>query len=207
MDHFEAVKKAMARRNTQQLAQIWAENDRDKYTDEELDAVRAILRKRNHPLPQQKRPLLLFHGSTSRHEVLITKQAHDMGDSRGCKQGIYATPIREQALMFTLGIVPDEKGRRFAMAGRAPFPMKLIYVYGRPNVGGKGYLYTLDPSSFREVALYQWVAEGPVSPLDIQEINVDDYLYLVAAVTKDDWKWLRNRFPDFDEIISVDPLT
>lgn len=64
--------------------------------------------------------MILYHGSTSKYEVLIPHQAYDTGYEEGCQNAVYAT---------------TEK----AMGS-------------------------------------QWVCFEPVKPLEIIEIEVDDYL-------------------------------
>ncbi len=108
-----------------------------------------------------------------------------MWGAAGSRLGVYATPDREIALAFALGAIPDKNGRvTRVMLGINP--VQLIYVEGHPNLGGKGYLYQLRSDRFEQIDALQWVSQEPVTPVDIMEINVDDYLYLFRYPTADD---------------------
>ncbi len=108
-----------------------------------------------------------------------------MWGSAGSRLGVYATPNRQVALAFAMGSIPDENGRvTKVMLGLNP--VQMIYVEGHPNLGGKGYLYTMLNEDFEQVDELQWVSQKPVTPLEILEFNVDDYNHMFRHPTKED---------------------
>jgi hypothetical protein len=149
-----------------------------------------------------KKPALLYHGSMKRVDILLSSQSVDWLSRDGNQCGVYATADREIALAFALGWVPDEAGNCSRMI-KGP-DKRMVFVDGRPNLGGKGYLYVLPPDRFRCLpGSKQWVCSEPVRPLEIIEINVDDYVHLFRYATdeekrqarSDSWGVEDRRFP------------
>lgn len=119
----------------------------------------------------------LYHGSSGYFEKLIPRQAYDIGFEEGCKKAVYATSNKNMALAFALGAVPNKNGEieRLMMP---EFGDIMVFEKGTPNYGGKGYLYVLDKKKFQHAMGSQWVCFEDIEPIEIQEIDVDDYLYL-----------------------------
>lgn len=119
----------------------------------------------------------LYHGSSRKCDVLLPHQAVDTAFAEGCQNAVYATSDKDMALAFALGAIPDENGE----IDRSMMPESgnvMVFEKGTPNYGGKGYLYVLDKAKFQHALGTQWVCYEAVEPVEIVEINVDDYLYL-----------------------------
>ena len=128
------------------------------------------------------KPDILYHGSPTYHETLIPHQAYDTGFAEGCQNAVYATSNKAMAICFALGAVADENGEieREMMPEHGD---KIIFKKGTPNYGGKGYIYILDGSKFTHAYGTQWVCMGEISPLEIIEIDVNDYLSYAEICT------------------------
>lgn len=130
-------------------------------------------------------PRFLYHGSPEHLGILYPRQAHDVDDPAGCLNGVYATDIMDAALIFSLGGMPDAEGRlsRFMHMSRSK---KMVFVHGRPNLGGTGWLYKLSPKGFTEVSSHQWVSPDPVRPLEAARIQVDGHRHLWRYATPEE---------------------
>lgn len=119
--------------------------------------------------------MFLYHGSPNKYEVLIPHQAYDVGFEEGCQNAVYATTSKAMAICFALGAVEDDNGdvEREMMP---EYGDKMVFKKGHPNYGGKGYLYVIDGSRFQHAMGTQWVCFEEVTPLEVIEINVNDYL-------------------------------
>ena len=119
----------------------------------------------------------LYHGSSGYYHVLVPHQAYDTGFQEGCKNAVYATSNKNMALAFALGAIPNKDGE-IERVMLPEYGDVMVFEKGTPNYGGKGYLYVLDKSKFQHALGTQWVCFEDIVPLEIQEINVDDYLHL-----------------------------
>ena len=122
---------------------------------------------------------ILWHGSSVKVDKLIPNQAMDVGFEEGCKLAVYATSNRNMAICFALGCVADEKEASRTMMPE--FGDKMVFEGCHPNYGGKGYLYKLDGTGFEHAMGTQWICTEEVIPLEVIEINVDDYLELCVV--------------------------
>jgi hypothetical protein len=127
----------------------------------------------------------IYHGSSINAKILQPHQASDWLSAIGNLKGVYATSNRDLALAFSLGAIPDESGSvsRY-IKGKNNEPLKMVYVLGHPNFGGKGYLYVLRKENFIHLKGTIWISRTAVKPLQTIEINVDDYLHLFRYATK-----------------------
>ncbi len=132
--------------------------------------------------PHPNKPKYLYHGSDERVDVLVPHQADDALNEAGSQYGVFATSNRDVALAFALGAVPDEAGCVTRVV-RSLNPVKMIFIQGRPNLGGKGYLYTVSSEGFEQVDELQWVCRESVKPLEVLEISVGDYSHLYRFAT------------------------
>ena len=139
-----------------------------------------------------EKPKYLYHGSSSRFDILMPNQASDFLNKSGNQYGVFATSNRDVALAFALGTVPDATGGVMRVILSLD-PVKMIYVHGYPDLGGKGYLYTLSSEKFERVDNLQWVCREPVKPLEILEINVDDYAHLFRYATEEEKRELEQK--------------
>lgn len=126
----------------------------------------------------------LYHGSSGYFEKLIPRQAYDIGFEEGCKKAVYATSNKNMALAFALGAVPNKNGE-IERVMMPEFGDIMVFEKGTPNYGGKGYLYVLDKKKFQHAMGSQWVCFEEIEPIEIQEIDVDDYLYLCLVKEKE----------------------
>lgn len=131
------------------------------------------------------KPEVLYHGSQAHVSVLTPHQAFDGLSDAGTATGVFATPIRELALVFALGAIPDAQGRTTRLV-QSINPIRVIFLEGRPNRGGKGYLYTVDSATFQPLDNAQWISHQEVIPLHVEQIDVDDYLDVVQVVTDEE---------------------
>lgn len=126
----------------------------------------------------------LYHGSSGYFDKLIPQQAYDIGFEEGCKKAVYATSNRNMALAFALGSVPNKNGE-IERVMMPEFGDTMVFEKGTPNYGGKGYLYVLDKKKFQHAMGSQWVCFEEIEPIEIQEIDVNDYLYLCLVKEKE----------------------
>ena len=119
-------------------------------------------------------------------DKLLPYQAEDWLSETGCHYGVYATSNWDLALAFALGCVPEKGACSRIITERDWNPVKMVYIRGHPNFGGKGYVYTLLSEGFRNVGGDQWVCDHEVLPVDSTEINVDDYLHLFRYATEEE---------------------
>lgn len=126
----------------------------------------------------------LYHGSSGYFDKLIPQQAYDIGFEEGCKKAVYATSNKNMALAFALGSVPNKNGE-IERVMMPEFGDIMVFEKGTPNYGGKGYLYVLDKKKFQHAMGSQWVCFEEIEPIEIQEIEVDDYLYLCLVKEKE----------------------
>ena len=135
---------------------------------------------------------ILWHGSSVKVDKLIPNQAMDVGFEEGCKLAVYATSNRNMAICFALGCVADEKEpTRTMMPEFCVTGLGVTNGYlNNPEITaksfiknpyGKGYLYKLDSTGFEHAMGSQWTCMEEVIPLEVIEINVDDYLELCVV--------------------------
>ena len=137
-------------------------------------------------------PKHLYHGSSKRVDVLVPHQAEDFLNPAGSEYGVWATSNRDVALTFALGAVPDETGAVIrVMRPQDLNPIRMVFVQGHPNFGGKGYLYTVSSQGFEHVGGEVWICQNPVTPVEVLEINVDDYLRLFRYATEEEKRELQ----------------
>lgn len=95
----------------------------------------------------------------------------------------YATELRNVAIAFAMSGIPDEQGNlSWTMEVEDDVPV-ITYRAGRPREGRPGFVYSLSPEGFQEVADHQWVSFSPVTPISCETIQVDDYLGWVRLQT------------------------
>lgn len=116
----------------------------------------------------------LYHGSPYKIEALQPRQAHDTGYEAGCQKAVYATDSLDMAICFALG-VEGEAGEDFQRTMLPEQGMKMLFQNCHPRYGQKGYIYVLNREDFVPAMGSQWVACKEQIPIDVIEIEVDDY--------------------------------
>lgn len=114
----------------------------------------------------------LYHGSPFKLETLCPRQAHDTQYESGCQEAVYATDNIDMAICFALGVEGDENSERTMMPEHG---MKMVFKKCHPRYGQKGYIYVLNKKEFVHAMGSQWVSYNEQIPVDIIEIDVDDY--------------------------------
>lgn len=129
---------------------------------------------------QYKEGNYLYHGSPVQTKSLYPRQAHDTGYEAGCQEAVYATDSLDMAICFALGVEGDENSERTMLP---EYGMKMVFKNCHPRYGKKGYIYILNKDEFTHAMGSQWVAYKMQIPIDVIEINVDDYIddYCIIA--------------------------
>jgi hypothetical protein len=144
-----------------------------------------------------EKPAFLFYGSSQRFAVIRPSEAYDWGYAEGCSNAVYATSNREIVLAFSLGAIPDDTGKyERLMDKKYGHEIKMIFCRGHPNFGGKGYLYKVSSEGFSYAGGTQWVNPSPVTPMEVTEIKVDDYLYLFRYATEVEKQQIEEEFKE-----------
>ncbi|MBR9682516.1 MAG: hypothetical protein GOV02_02480 [Candidatus Aenigmarchaeota archaeon] len=91
--------------------------------------------------------------------------------------------MKELAIEFGLS---EKKAVKFADYSKNP--VEMVIISGKLRKGKKFYLYKLNRKGFKEMPKesHQWVCLEEIKPLEIIELNVDDYIYLCRKATKKD---------------------
>lgn len=114
----------------------------------------------------------LYHGSPFKFETVCPRQAYDTKYESGCQKAIYATDNIDMAICFALGVEGEENCERTM---EPEYGMKMIFKKCHPRYGQKGYIYVLDKKEFVHAMGNQWVSDKAQTPIDVIEIDVDDY--------------------------------
>jgi hypothetical protein len=123
-------------------------------------------------------PDFLWHGSAiGGIKQLEPRQAVDIsGRETGNKKAVYATPDKDLAIALSLPESGADSGMNLEK-GKQP---KVITFDGKLRKGEKSYLYKLPTDTFENTHLPdanpEWISYEPVTPIGVEEINVDDYL-------------------------------
>ena len=136
------------------------------------------------------KPKYLWHGSTVKYEILKLSQARDVsGHPAGNKKAVYATDRKLNAIQF--GMV-DKKYKKFGDFRTKP--MIMVIISGWIRTGKKLYLHKLSSRGFKEQpkGSHQWVKEKEAKPLEIIELNVNDYKHLCRKANKKDIEYFKS---------------
>ncbi len=123
----------------------------------------------------------LYHGSPFKIDTLHPAQAHDVEFEAGCQYAVYATDNLDMAVCFALGVEGGENSERTMLPEHG---MKMLFKNCHPRYGQKGYVYVLNKDEFVHAMGSQWVAYKEQTPIDIIEINVDDYVEDYCIITE-----------------------
>lgn len=138
---------------------------------------------------RKTRPPYLYHGSSELLKVLRPRKAHGLFRASERQVGVYATPNKKLAIAFALGPVPDEDNRLLwtVVCGKRG-RVKIVFYYGHPCFGKKGYVYKVATKGFRRISPNQWVSKRSIKPLETAEIAVDDRLHMVRYASENERK-------------------
>jgi hypothetical protein len=146
---------------------------------------------------QPEKPDFLYFGDSKRRVMLLPSQKYCRSEKQGSQDAIYAYSNRNIALAYALGAVPDENGRLDRiMDYKYGGEVAMLFLKGHPAFGGKGYVYKLAVKGFIFTGGTQWVNFSPVTPLEITEIDVDNYLYLFRYATEEEKKQIEENFSE-----------
>ena len=89
--------------------------------------------------------------------------------------GVYACTRRDDAIIYSLSINPDQSGQRSWFTSWESNQSSVILEKGSVDLEQEGYLYRLPSDSFRQIDQYQWISEVCVKPLSCEVIKPIDY--------------------------------
>ena len=143
------------------------------------------------------KPKYLWHGSIGKYETLKPKQALDISESPDCNlNAVYASDDKNIAILF--GLIPRDIDCFIDYSKR---PEKIVLINGKIRENKKFYLYMLNSENFEEkpIGSGQWVSFKEIVPIEIQELNTNDYLHLARYANKEDiikYEKIRGMFSD-----------
>jgi len=141
---------------------------------------------------------VVWHASIRKIDgPLEPRQAHDIsGNPEQNLIAIYAFPNKEHTIPAGLARKPDGSWPKVFLNPTAGD--ELVSINGEIRKGEKIYLYKLPAETFRNTGVPsdrpEWVSEedkGPVTPCDVEVIDVDDYTHLIRYAMREDlefWK-------------------
>lgn len=134
-------------------------------------------------------PTYLYHGTSELIKVFRPRKPHGLFRASDQQAGVYATPNMKLAIAFALGPVPDAQNRMlWTVVCGSRGRVKIVFYYGHPSFGKKGYVYRMATKGFKEISPNQWVSKKSVKPLEVTEIAVDDYLHMVRYASENERK-------------------
>lgn len=127
----------------------------------------------------------LFHGSTRLIKgKLIPKTAEDLEEHpSNIIKAVYATDKKEVAIAMAIISLRGVNGASLLDYKKGK-PVGKIYI-GWPKAKYV-YLYTLPEKTFKKSkgVRNQYYSEKPVKPINVERINIKDYLHLIKKATK-----------------------
>lgn len=135
----------------------------------------------------------LWHGSRNKIEKLTPRQAIDIGgEADNNRKAIYATDLKNFAIMMGLATKDSDTGMFWDQK-----PIQMVLYKGKIRNGEKIYLHKLpmkDESgkdmftpSNTDHEFYSNPGVKEIKPLEIIELDVDDYVHLIRKANKKDW--------------------
>lgn len=124
----------------------------------------------------------IYHGSKRKLEVLEPNQAFGFGGEADCQNGVYGVVNPSLAIPFALKIAAVSSNSVFKVDTEVN-PPKITLVNCELDWSHRGYLYKLPIESFEKLDQYQWVSRVPVIPVEVTEINPEDYRGWVVEET------------------------
>jgi hypothetical protein len=130
------------------------------------------------------KPPFLYHGSRSLLTELTPRPARGVGPEKDKLCAVYASHVRDFALVFALPIVPNENGMLAYWMDFDPQNPEVIVLAGHLDLNQRGYLYRVPSASFEVIDELQWVSTVPVEPLDYEIIDPTPYAHWVRKAAE-----------------------
>lgn len=133
----------------------------------------------------------LWHGSSKKLKSLKPSEAIDLsGHPDSNKKAVYSTDIKELAICFGMS---DRSVLKMGEWDEGKFK-KMILIKGDIRKGEKMYLYKLDKKDFEKCKgiSHQFFSLKVVKPIEVNELNVNDYKSLYRRATKKDKEYFNS---------------
>ena len=123
------------------------------------------------------KPTYLYHGSPEDVDRIEPRPARGVGPEKDRLNAVYATHIRNLAIVFSLPFTPNENGNlSFRVSLQADKP-EIHLEAGSLDASRPGFLYMVPSDSFEQLDDEQWVSYGPVEPCGKIQINPKDFFH------------------------------
>ena len=123
------------------------------------------------------KPTHLYHGSPEDIDRIEPRPARGVGPEKDRLNAVYATHIRNLAIVFSLPFTPNENGNlSFRVSLQADKP-EIHLEAGSLDASRPGFLYMVPSDSFEQLDDEQWVSYGPVEPCGKIQTNPKDFLH------------------------------
>lgn len=128
-------------------------------------------------------PKFLYHGSPNYIEGEVEpRQGKDINNKPEKNLfGIYATNNLEIAISKAILSCPGIRELTYLNSERKNPPYGIIFS-GWPEAEHI-YIYKLPIATFKPVSKHSWVSPAPVMPIDLQILQVRDYIHVVRKAT------------------------
>lgn len=123
------------------------------------------------------KPTHLYHGSPEDIDLIEPGPARGVGLRKDRLNAVYATHIRNLAIVFSLPFTPNENGNlSFRVSLQAATP-EIHLNAGSLDTSRSGFLYMVPSDSFQQLDVEQWVSYCSVEPCGRTRINPKDFLH------------------------------
>jgi len=124
------------------------------------------------------KPVNLYHGSQYKLTSLLPRKAEDLTEI-GSQLGIYAAETIDEVIRFAMPIrwYPDDPTGKKSWSFLSE--SRLVIELGTIDPYGVGYIYRVSSENFNKIDDWQWLATSEVLVVDVTEIKVVDYWYLI----------------------------
>ena len=123
------------------------------------------------------KPTHLYHGSPEDIDRIEPSPARGVGPGKDRLNAVYATHIRNLAIVFSLPFTPNENGNlSFRVSLQADKP-EIHLEAGSLDASKPGFLYIVPSDSFEQLDDEQWVSYSPVEPCGKIQTNPKDFLH------------------------------
>ena len=123
------------------------------------------------------KPPYLYHGSPEKLDRIEPMPARGVGPEKDRLNAVYATHIRNLAIVFSLPFIPNENGNLSIQVSSQADEPDIHLEAGSLDLSRLGFLYIVPSDSFEQLDDEQWVAYGPVEPCSKVQINPNEFLH------------------------------